>query len=554
MKLKKYIIYLLPLALTACNYLDFNESNGKEKEYYYAYFNETLKLVTNVYSYLPTEFDAVDGALRESATDNGVYVWKDCNVVKFYNGMWSPISTVDDKGAYYYSGIRAANSFLENFNIANYDKFKNNETYTKDLNRVKLYPYEVRFLRAFYYFELVKRYGNTPLLTRTYNLDEINSVKPVSFDSIVSFIQTECDTVAKYLPTTHANFGFNETGRITKGACYALKSRALLYAASELNNPGNADPSKWEKAALAAKQLLDMNIYAFDAATFDMYSNANASLASKQLILEARDGAQTNTFEAKNFPMGVEGGKTGNCPSQNLVDAFEFKTGVKFDWNNPAHVANPYTNRDPRLAKTVMMNTTVMRAGDTIQTFTGGKHGAPINGATQTGYYLRKYVNVTCTFNATSPVKKTHNWILFRYAEILLNYAEALNEWKGPDYKDATFTMSAKEAVNKVRTQATMPLFTETTQEDFRTHLRNERRVELAFEDHRFWDLRRWKTAPESTIYGITITPNKLPRPTAYTYARSVVEVREWDDKMFRYPIPQAEIFKNPNLTQNLGW
>ncbi len=553
MKLKTYILLIIPTFFISCNFLDFDESVGRSKEYYYSYFNETVKIVSNIYSYLPTEYDAIDGALRESATDNATYVWKNSNIERFHNGSWSPIITVDDRWSNYYSGIRAANSFLENFKLSNYDRFKHNADYDTQIKAAELYPHEVKFLRAFFYFELIKRYGSVPLLTRTYGLDEINKVIPTSFENITAFIVEECDSAAAYLPKTYVGTANAETGRITKGACLALKSRVLLYAASELHNPGNAKPEKWEKAALAAKEVIGLNLYSFDAASFDIWSNANASLTSKQLILEARDGANTNSFESRNFPIGIEGGNTGNCPSQNLVDAFEMTDGSKFDWENPVHKANPYSNRDSRLAKTVFFNGATFTGTRKIETFNGGSNALPMNGASPTGYYLKKYVNVTITVAPTNPVRKTHNWILFRYAEVLLNYAEALNEWKGPDYKDATFTLSAKEAVNLVRTQATMPGFTETDQSLFREKLRNERRVELAFEDHRFWDLRRWKTASASTsIYGVNIT--KDPVTSTLSYQKISVEQRPWEDKMYLYPISQNERFKNTNLKQNQGW
>lgn len=556
MKINKYIVFIVAsIFISSCSYLDFDESIGRGKDYYYNYINETTKIVSNVYSYLPTEYDAVDGALREAATDNATYVWKDCNVVKFYNGSWSPKTTIDDKWGYYYSGIRAANSFLENFNLSNYDKFKNNTDYKQIINEVQYYPYEVQFLRAYFYFELIKRYGSIPLLKRTYSLNEVNDLKPAPFDSIVKFIADECDSTSNHLPITYdlSTFKNKETGRITKGACLALKSRVLLYAASELHNPNNAKPEKWEKAALAAKAVIDMNNYKFDASTFDIWSNGNTTLTSKQLILEARDGSSTNSFESKNFPIGVEGGNTGNCPSQDLVDAFEMTNGTAFDWNNPSHKANPYANRDPRLAKTVFYNGATFVGTTKIETFVGGKNGLPITGATPTGYYLKKYVNTTVTFNPTNPVKKTHNWILFRYAEVLLNYAEALNEWKGPDYTDATFTLSAKQAVNLVRTQAGMPAFNETDKLLFQARLRNERRVELAFEDHRFWDIRRWKIATNPiVIHGVNVV--KDASTGVLSYSKIEVEQRKWEEKMYLYPIAQTEVYINTNLVQNKGW
>ena len=149
-------------------------------------------------------------------------------------------------------------------------------------------------------------------------------------------------------------------------------------------------------------------------------------------------------------------------------------------------------------------------------------------------------------------IPKRHNWVLFRYAEVLLNYAEAMNEAFGPE-NAATYGLTALAAVNEVRLRAGIAEFTAgMTVDDFRTKLRNERRVELAFEDHRFWDVRRWMIGSETTeIKGVIAALNPYG---GYVYEERDVESRIWDERMNLYPIPQSERFKNQNLTQNTGW
>lgn len=549
---KKYITAIfLMIALSGCHYLDFDETTGQSKDFAYGYFGQLGLNVTNIYGQLQNEYGALGGALRESATDNAVYTWQSNQVYDIYNNVWSPINTIDNVWSFYYSAIRASNIFLENYSLTNFERFKYSAGYTESLAIAQNYPYEVRFLRAYFFFELAKRYGDIPLLTRSYKTDEINKVQKSSFNDVVNFIVSECDTIAPLLPVTYRSF-FLETGRITQGAALALKSRVLLYAASPLHNE-TKDLAKWDLAAKASGDLIskaDKGLWYSLVSNVNLFSTANAVLTAKELILERRNG-NSNSFEGLNLPMGFEGGNSGNTPTQNLVDAFEMKDGTPFSWSNPVHAANPYLNRDPRFAKIIAYNGSKLMT-KTIETFQGGLNGAPINGATLTGYYLKKYIDETVSLSPITPISKPHHYILFRYAEIFLNYAEALNEWKGPDYKDATYVISAREALNRIRTYAGMPAITgDNTQDAFRIRVRNERRIELAFEDHRFWDIRRWKTGDVvKTINGITITKNG----TVYTYSPQKIQDRVWNDKMYLYPIPQTEIYMNGNLTQNTGW
>ena len=162
-------------------------------------------------------------------------------------------------------------------------------------------------------------------------------------------------------------------------------------------------------------------------------------------------------------------------------------------------------------------------------------------------YYLKKLMNETVSLDPVKPVKKYHHYPVFRYAEILLNYAEALNEWKDPMYTDYYCKMSALDALNEVRVAAGMPKYTETDKDKFRKLVKKERRIELAFEDHRFWDIRRWKEGNlVEKIYGV--------KKQNGTYQKELIQNRVWEDKMYLYPIPQKENFVNDNLTQNPGW
>lgn len=541
------------LCCQSCNYLDVDESIGQDEDYVYSYFDEAKKTVTHIYGYLPSDWGSIGGALRESATDNAVHVWSNSAIYGFYNGSWSATNPLDDVWGTYYAAIRSANLFLETFSLDRFDKFENNTDYAEQIRMAGYYPYEVRFLRAFFYFELIKRYKNVPLVKTVLTTEEVNSLSQSSFEDVVEFIVAECDAIKDELPVSYATMPFSETGRITRGACMALKSRVLLYAASPLFNEGKEVAAKYERAVAAAWDLIEM------AKTQGWYSivpnetlwgNGNTALESKQLILERR-GANSNTFEINNFPFGFENGNTGTCPSQNLVDAFAMADGSAFDWNNPAQAADPYANRDPRLAQTVLYNGSVWQK-QTIETFYNGRNGQPQNGATLTGYYLKKMLDESISLATGNQTSKPHHFILFRYAEILLNYAEAMAEWQSPTYTDETYTLSAVEAINEVRSRTGMSAVSASISSDeFKALYKNERRVELAFEDHRFWDIRRWKIGPETAaIYGV----EAVKEGNNVTYKKVLVQNRVWEDRMYLYPISATERLKNPSLVQNPGW
>lgn len=556
-RIKSYIILSVCtlFAFMGCDYLDYDESNGRTKEGVFGYMGNVKALATNVYSYLPSDLGSINGAMMESATDNSVYTWENNEIVKLNNGTWSAKNTIDEAWDLW-AGIRSANMFLDNFDLEVFKRFEYNEDYERDIKIIERLPYEVRFLRAFYFFELAKRYGNIPLLTRTYTEDEINSVNSVPFDDVINFVAEECRQVAPELPIEHATLTA-ETGRATRGAALALRSRALLYAASKLHNPED-NLTKWEKAAEAARDVIDLKVYELPNVNIDpLYKGDNSILTSKQLIFERRAKDKTNSFEAQNEPMGYVGAKGGNTPTQNLVDAYEMRNSVPFDWNNADHIANMYYDsdgnptRDPRLYLNVLTNGSEW-LGQTVETFEEGKHKIQ-SGSTPTGYYLRKYMNPSVSLDPNKTNKLYHHYVLFRYAEILLNYAEAMYEWQGAaDIKPEKYPYTAREALNMVRSSANMDGVL-VKGEEFKEKLRNERRIELAFEGHRFFDLRRWKIAGEEdmlNIYGVEI----IKSSESFIYKKKIVETRKWEDRMYLYPFPQGEIYVCPNLKQNPGW
>lgn len=554
---KKYLILCLcSVLLTGCNFLDFDESSSVTQDQAYGYFANITKLATSAYRELPEDWGVISDALRESATDNAIYTWDTNSIYNIYDNIWSPSSTIDDEWSDLYAVIRDINSFLDLYNEETLSRYQYTDGFEDSMEQSLMYLNEVRALRAVYYFELIKRYGDVPLVTTVLTQEEANEICQTPFADIVDYIVTECDAVMDLLPIDYSNFVGGETGRITKYALMGLKSRVLLYAASPLHNSDD-DTSLYEAAADAAYDIIDLGVFSMVSLDSDpLYDGANEFLNSKQLIFERRSGNESNDYESRNMPISLEGAEGGNTPSQNLVDAFEFSDGTTFDWDNPDHVRQMYTyddgtpSRDPRLYYKVIHNGASFM-NSTIQTYVGGTDGSPIAGATLSGYYLKSWMNEGVSLSATTPVTKKHHYPMFRYGETLLNYAEAMNEWKDPSYTDDNHPISALTAVNIIRTAAGMPEITETTQDTFRERLRNERRVELAFEDHRFWDIRRWKIGDVvKDIYGVEITVSG----GTTSYKKKLIQTRIWNDKMYLYPISNAEIFINSNLVQNSGW
>lgn len=547
---------LVSVAVQSCSFLDFDETSGlRTKEDQYRYFNSTEQMLTNVYSYMPKDLGAVSGAMRDCACDDAEYGNSGSPVQYFTNGSWSAVNTVDDAWNLYY-GIRAANSFIEEVAKTDFSRYEHDVQYANWMKKLAYFPYEARVLRAHYFFELARRYGDIAMPLAVLDKEAANSIVKTSFDDVVEFIVSECDECAPMLPDSYADQPGAQIGRVTKGFAMAVKSKALLYAASPLHNE-TGDVEKWKRSAKAALDIIRSGIYSLDP------DGCVNDISSPEIVMMVI-GGDSQDFELMNFPIrfteGKRTGPTATFPSQNLVDAFETINGAAVKLTDAGWVSDdpqfdpqkPYDNRDPRFYRTVLANGMTFKDSE-IEVFEGGADHAEVTaGGSPTGYFLRKYIQETTSFVPDKTVTNKHHWVVYRYAETLLAYAESMvNAFGSPDYSDPDYPYSALWALNQVRSNAGMP---ETDADEFKNKLINEWRVEFAFEDHRFWDVRRWKIGDETQRELIGVNIRKDADGTLNFY-RQVYENRKWTDRMYFYPIPQSELFKNRNLyPQNLGW
>ena len=426
---------------------------------------------------------------------------------------------------------------------------------------VKRLTGEMRFIRAWCYFDLISLFGPVPFKIELFELGQESFDTPrTSYNEIIAFIKEEMDKAVNELPAEDTGVSFN--GRATRGAAAALRSRALLYAASPLNNPSN-DRSKWEAARDAAKAAIDLGDYSIDPDYSNLFNKDISqevmfarSFTQENPVLSGWLAAWNTGIDRYYLPTGYFGAVDTNFfkPLQSIVDAYETLDG------SPVDPQNPWVNRDPRLDMTIIHHGSII-AGKTIEyhidenepTITGlAGPASALRGGTQSNYNVLKQTEpeIIATFGSIPHEKP---WVFFRLAEMYLNYAEALIEL-GDD-------AGARAAIQVVRNRANvnMPAFTESG-EALKTRYRNERRIELAFENHRWYDIIRWKIAPTVLVkpaMGVKVLRNTttLPPSITYDYDSNVIDnLRIWDDKLYYLPIPRSEVEASPSLTQNPGY
>ena len=560
MKKVKTILYgaALLLLVNACDsILDREVVLSLTEDDVLTLYNNTQSRAVAIYNYLPSGFRCVDGAMMASASDEAEYTLETSSIQMFNVGSWNAKNNPDG-GSWWnnFRGIYLVNHFLANSDNLDLEMYRLNpddighEQYQNRLDNIKRWKYEVRFLRAYFYFELIKRYGGVPVITRPVEIGD--SFPRNTLDSCVNFIVKECDDIALGLPIKYTEQ--ENLGRATRGAVLALKSRVLLYAASDLfNSPekwasdyANKDlisvktidrKERWKRAADAAKDVIDLADAGY--ALSNNYQGIFRSYTDTEIILARRDGA-SNDFEKANYPVGYDLGNSGNTPSLNLLDDYEMLDGTAFDWNNKNHAANPYRGRDPRLAFTILSNMTKFN-GRPVECWTGGRDGKGVPRATKTGQYLLKYIDPE--LNLLEGRTSVHTWILIRLAEVYLNYIEALNEYQ-PAHSDI------KIYYDKIRRREgiKMPVLPDGLDQDaVRQKIRHERRIELAFEDHRLWDARRWMIAADNEMgKGFLNIPLRgleiLNRGGVPSYRPIEIEKRNFEPKMYLYPIPQGDL------------
>lgn len=525
------------------------------------------KWISFIYSRIPTGYARLNNVPLECASDDAVPSADGSATWNVIRGGYSPASPFDDNWGNSYAGIRAANIFLNNYLKVPW----------ADSSRKVWFPNEARALRAYFYYELIKRYGGVPLVGDVvYNPNDaaLLQLKRNSFEECVNYIVSELDKAKDSLRpdaslanrTTDQDFG-----RMRKSVVIALKAKVLLLAASPLFNPSATpdkpytgyaayNPGRWKAAADAAKTLIDMGIYGLEANRYTL----NITRANKEhIFMRMSDNRTTNFYTYRMSPVGYSPGNTKSegrvSPTQELVDVFPMKNGKAI--TDPAagfDPANPYANRDPRLDQTIFYNGATWLQKP-VEVFEGGKD-KPNNAAlaaaqTQTGYYSKKFCgndNNSTTYSSTNYKDDgfVPAWCIIRYADILLMYAEAMNEFSGPDAS----IYSAVEAIRQRAGLVPFALPTGLSQDAMRETIRNERRIELAFEEQRFWDIRRWKIAKTvygSMLHGVTIIKNTNG---TFTYTPKEVTKPFFTDAMNLFPIILKETQVNPGLAQNPGY
>mgnify|MGYP000969595576 FL=1 len=543
---------------------------------------QALNLLNSTYSLIDNGHNGIGGDYLDAASDDAISInQSDPDVYKLAIGRFTANSRVNSHMGWgkYYEGIRKANIIINNIDVVPFkNTFTNFNGEQKKLNHtVKA---EARFLRTYFYFELVKRYGAVPLLMDSvYKLGDDMELPRNTFEECINYMVGELDSIKYDLRSVSMPDAAVYGHAATIEAAMALKSRILLYAASPLfnENPVSTDDpaqkalvgyesynaERWKAAADAAKEFMN---------TFGPAGRKTVDLAKNQMgiflsfyspavnpeMIFFRQGGQSKEVETKNGPLGFSGNSIGNGrtnPTQNLVDAFPMKDGKPVGESTlyPFNPQKPYDNRDPRLSLAVLYNGSKW-LGRVLETYRGGANN-PTNSAeyTRTSYYMRKFMGNFS--NATEYSNGYHLWVIFRYAEILLNYAEAQNE-----YLDAP-SQEVYDALIQLRKRVAIPagsdklygLKANMTKEEMRKAIQNERRIEMAFEEQRYWDIRRWRIAEDvfrNPLKGMSIVKNL----TSVVYTEVDVLTVNFEERRYLYPLPYSEVIKNSRMIQNPGW
>lgn len=516
---------------------------------------------------------------QSSVVDESHLIWsRGCEPIT--QGYVSPSDLGRMNGAWWGWDNRSWSTLWRNISNCNLFFQKAEEVpFTSQAQR-NLLTGQVRFIRVLSYHDLISRWGAMPIITKAYTLNDLSEImatERASYKQCVDFMVTELDKAATELP---AYFTGTDKGRATSVAALALKSRILLYAASDLMNVNVTDEhvgyvtpetNRWQKAVDAAKECIKIA----KENGYDLFDKYGEDVKTKytQLFLEggnvevlfdrqgttSADGETINMIDQTNGPNGY-GTWGGNTPLQEMVDAYEMADGSRFDWNNPIHKQAPYTNRDARLYAAILCDGDSWK-GRSVEVYinadasgkeltSGGrdsKYGSDSWNTSLSGYNIRKFMDESYVPNSWN-IKTPKNWIWLRLGEQYLNLAEAA--YMAGDEN------AAREALNTIRLRARMPKVDNTnTGQALLDRIRNERRVELSFEEHRYFDVRRWKLGEKylnKTVTGITIL--KLPNGTKTYAVGKTVEERKFSEPMYWLPIPKSEVDKNPKIAQNPGY
>lgn len=589
----KKIIFLLALltGLQACKkqsaFLD-GQAIALDENLVFSDSIRTMAFLTGIYSDIAFSFNKGrwdSHGNTEQATDDAEYTLSGVAqiAVILYNGSISPTTyntrgIVGDFWNTPYANVRRVNLLLS--------KLPTTPLSASMQSRVKG---EAMFLRAWYYTQLLIAYGGVPVVgDKVYGKDDLINLPRETFANTVKYISEELDKAAALLPAVYPDD--IDYGRVTKGACLALKSRALLYAASPLFNGGciipghraealvsypTASNSYWQVAADAAQAVINSGSYSLlvDNATKPGYGFYNVFLqrVNPEYIFGYYRPANRD-FEGYYNPRTRGGSTNRSLPTQDLVDCFPMRNGLQplnadgsINTASGYSATNPYVNRDPRFNYSIIFNGSSYFNStgglSPVYTFVNGTGTIPaptqtidaFDAGTTTGYFSRKMCD--SMISANSGANTNRAWPLIRYAEILLNYAEAINEAGQTSLAYPKLIELRQRAGIEPGTNNMYGLKENMTKEEMREVVRNERRIELAFEDHRWHDIRRWKIAMTTNNQYNKVMKITKNSNGSYTYERrESIRRHNFRPEMYLMPIPDGEINKMPALLQNPGW
>ena len=504
------------------------------------------------------------GSMFDCVTDLAVYspVGNCADVNKYTQATlnYAPGGTPDARWAECYQAIRKANVVLKymgnvkKISQSHYDRLRG----------------EALLHKALAHFEVFKRYGGIPIMDDLLDLTGDINIPRSTYEETVNYIVSLCDEAAELLPV---RYPANDYGRLTRGSAYGLKSKILLYAASPLYNENPlegssdlqhyAEPSKerWNDAAQAALQVINLKTDG-GAPAYELYPDCQRYFFTREGNYESlimKQQALSNSVEKADGPSGYQNCRGNTNATLELVNMYETLNGLLPEDDPEYDPQKPYLNRDKRFYAHIIYNGTQLW-GRPVETFVGGAD-YPANATSKgcvTGYVMFKHVDPQAT--TVSPIVYTyHDWPILRYAEILLNYAEAMNEYMGESDADAVLDEMIYTCVNTVRKRAGLPEVSDLTRGEMRELIHRERTVELAFEDSRWYDLKRWReseTVLNRPVHGVKII--KDGDNFTYDYGPDgkgyEIEQRKFDARMYYYPIPQTEMNKNTALKQNYLW
>lgn len=526
-------------SFSSCNFLEIEPLDSFDEGAIFSdpaltetYVNGRYRMMTTGYYQTAMEF------VSDEAMNN--FNWQGAYTLN--RGQMTP----DQMGGFdvwwYYGDIKDCNVFFEKIgNLKGNDQIRDRLTG------------EMLFLRSYFYSELVRRYGGVPYITKTFALDGEMMIPRNSYEDCIDSIVSDLDKAAKLLPI---RFSGKDFGRATKGAALALKSRMLLHAASPLWNPSN-DKAKWQAAADAAKEVIDLNAYSLDPDYGGMFLN---NMSKEHIFLQLFTEKYSNWFDWQWSPNGFTG-YSAACVLQDLVDAYEKEDGTMPTEADYQNNQTPWEGRDPRFYASIVYDGCTFRGRQIdFSVYTDADGDGKSDGAgldseggrdswnySKSHYTQRKFMDESLANPWSDPGSQP--WVFIRLGEIYLNYAEALYE-----LGDET---TARLYLNKIRERARggradiVPDVTASGTE-LRDRIRQERRVELAFEEHRFFDVRRWKIADvteNKPARGMKILKNINTGERTFTIEK--IQDRAFLPQHYLFPIPISEIRKNSLLEQN---